>query len=231
MNFLEIVNGARQDCGVSGGDLTSLANLRGENQRFFNWVRDAWLEIQRSKRQWKFLNLLFTFDTVIGQGDYAIGTGPGKVGITADLFSHWDVRKFRIYKDTVTFGDEVELPYWDYDSFRDRYRYGVARTQQARPEAFTVNPDNAIALGLLPDAVYRIEGRYWRQAQRLAVDADIPLCPAQFHDVIKYRAMKSYALYESAPEVLAKAEDGIKRVMPPLIIDQLPTASFGAPLA
>ena len=55
----------------------------------------------------------------------------------------------------------------------------------------------------------------------LAVDADVPEMPVQFHNLIKYYAIEHYGYFESAPEVLARAEKFSKKYMRQLEANQL----------
>lgn len=231
MTFLELINLARQECGVSGSDLTSVENLSGESRRFYNWVRNGWLDIQRAEPQWKFLDLGFQFDTVAGDRDYGFGTGAGTVGIERADWKLWQKDTFRIYADTSGYTDEQILPWMEYQSFRNLYEYGSNRLNQEKPICFTIAPDSAILLGGIPDAVYRVEGRYWRAPQTLADAADEPICPVEFHQIISFRAMMRYALFESAPEVLGDARENYNRMMAQLVNNQGPDISFGEPLA
>ena len=86
-------------------------------------------------------------------------------------------------------------------------------------------------MGLAPDAIYVLTGEYHRSAQILSADADEPEMPSDYHSLIKYQAMKYYGQYESAQEVVDRANDGIRRIMRQLIRNQGQPFRVGGPLA
>jgi hypothetical protein len=77
-------------------------------------------------------------------------------------------------------------------------------------------------LGAVPDAVYTAYGDYYRKAVSLAVSADTPAMPSQFHMAIVYRALMKYAGFDAAPEVKQEAIENYKMLMQALERDQLP---------
>ena len=66
MNFLQLVNQLRVECGVSGPPLTTVAGqiAGSENARMVSWIQQAWIDIQTSKEDWLFLREPFVFNTV-----------------------------------------------------------------------------------------------------------------------------------------------------------------------
>lgn len=50
MNYLELVNRARVECGVSGNALTAVTGQSGENARFTGWINSAYVDIQTAKK-------------------------------------------------------------------------------------------------------------------------------------------------------------------------------------
>jgi len=57
------------------------------------------------------------------------------------------------------------------------------------------------------------------------------LCPARFHDLIAYRALRAYGIFMSAPEVISRADSVIDTLAADLANDQLPAMMTGNPLA
>ena len=49
MNYLQLVNRTRVECGITGPTLTTVQSLTGEAARIANWVTSAWVDIQTSK--------------------------------------------------------------------------------------------------------------------------------------------------------------------------------------
>lgn len=230
MNYLQLINRARQECGVSGPDLATVVGQVGEMRRFVNWVQQAWTEIQTAQDcGWLFLNQPFDFVLVPGQQTYPIDQLP--VSAAAPDFRAWDHNKFRIYTDTVNFGDEMILPFMDWPTFRNTYQYGQMQTETQKPSCVSEDPYKSLLFGGVPDQAYHVRGRYWRQPQVLTLDTDVPLAPTYYHMLIVYRTMMYYAMFEAASEVLAAGEKWYTQMMRQMEVDQMPPVTFGYPLA
>ena len=226
MNFLELVNRTRVECGVTGPALATAQNLTGEAARIANWVTSAWIDIQTSKEDWLFMRATVTFNTVTHQQFYT----PTEAGI-GSTFANWKRDSFRCSSVGQNYADEQLMNYMEYTTFRNLYMYGNMRTTYARPVLVTIDGGKDLGFGSIPDQAYVIDGEYYVKPIELSADADTPALPSNFHMTIVYRAMYYYAGYESAPEVYQRAEFEFKRLMERINIDQLPTIVSGPPLA
>lgn len=233
MSWLQLVNRVRHEAGASGADLTSLGGtLSAENTRIKEWCNEAWIDIQRLHAQWQFMLSDFSFTTTIGLGVYTAAT----LSTPITAFKNWKLDTFRAYNTAAGFPDEQLLPYLPFASFRNMYLFGDMRTTQTRPTFYSVDQSKALRLGPLPDAIYTVNGQYWRLPEGFAADTDTPqgTAPAfteDYHMLIVWKALESYALFESAQEVLTRALREGTKVLSRLQIDQLPTMGYGAPLA
>lgn len=98
LNFLQLVNRVRQNCGMSGSDYTSLATLPADGQRLKNWVNESWMEIQAMHQDWEWQRKSIAFPTVAGQPFYTLS----QIGNASD-FGMWAQDTFRNYANpTVT---------------------------------------------------------------------------------------------------------------------------------
>lgn len=227
MNFLELINRTRVECGVSGPALTTAQNLSGEAARMRNWVSAAWIDIQASKEDWQWMRTPVQFNTVAQQWSYT----PTDAGI-GSTFGNWKRDSFRCSSVGQNYADEQLLNYMEWSTFRNLYQYGNMRTTYARPVVVSIVPgDKSLALGSVPNQAYVITGEYYRKPVELSADADTPALPDRFHLAIVYRAMMSYAGYEAAPEVYQRGELEFRRLMNRINIDQLPNIVSGPPLA
>jgi hypothetical protein len=227
MNFLALVNRARQECGVTGAALTDVTGLSGESQRFVDWVNAAWVDIQTSKEDWQFMRESFSFNTVTQQQFYTTTDA----GVSA-TFGNWKRDSFRVSSVGQSFKDEQLTNFMEYTTFRNLYMYANMRTTYTRPVVVTIRPDDkALGFGAIPDQPYVITGEYYTTPIELTNKTDTPTIPDRFQLAIVYRAMMFYAGYESAPEVYDRGEYEFKRLMNRLLIDQLPTLVSGPPLA
>lgn len=227
MNCLQLINRARQECGVTGPDLTTISGLTGESLRFLNWVNAAWVDIQTAHEDWQFLRTPFQFNTVADQWQYS--AADADVGST---FANWKRDSFRASSVDANYGDEQLLNFMDWNTYRNLYQYANMRNTKARPVVVTiVPPSRDLGFGSIPDQAYVIVGEYYRKPTEFASATEEPDIPPRFHLMIVYRAMMFYAGYEAAPEVYQRGEMEFKRLMNRLEIDQLPDMVSGPPLA
>lgn len=226
MNFLQLAQTLRQECGVSGSGPSSTVSQTGEAKRLVDWINAAWLEIQGLHDTWNFMRGTFSFQTVAGTGDYT----PTAAGLSDHRY--WFKDTLRTYKTAIGIADEQWLVEWDYQVFRNTYRFGLQTTQQGRPVVFAEKPmDKALMLGNVPDDIYTVVGEYQKKPTQLSSDADTPEMPEHLHQVIVYKAMEYYALFESAPEVLSRSRTGYAALKGQLEREQLPPVYLGNPLA
>jgi hypothetical protein len=230
VNYLQLVNRVRVECGVSGAStpLTDLIALSGESSRIASWVNSAWVDIQTAKEDWQWMRDTVEF-TLVTQQQFYTSTEAG-VGST---FANWKRDSWRASSVGQDYKDEQLLNYMDYTTFRNLYMYANMRNTYARPVVVTIDPDKNIGFGTKPDRPYVISGEYYVQPTEFSATTDAPpsVFPTRFHMMIVYRAMMFYGGYESAPEVYQRGEFEFKRLMNRLDIDQLPTLVSGPPLA
>jgi hypothetical protein len=230
VDYLQLVNRARVECGVSGArtPLVTVQGLTGESARLANWVNSAWGDIQTSREDWQWMRAPVEFNTVTQQQTYS----PAQAGI-GTTFANWKRDSFRCSSVGQNYSDEQLLNYMDYTTFRNLYQYGNMRTTYARPVVVSIVPgvDKSLGFGSIPDQPYVITGEYYTRPVDLVDDIDVPAIPERFHLLIVYRAMMFYGGYEAAPEVFQRGEVEFKRLMNRLDIDQIPTPVSGPPLA
>ena len=230
MNYLQLVNRARVECGVSGAStpLVTAQNLTGESARIASWINSAWVDIQLTHEDWQWMRQSVQFNTVTQQQTYT----PAQAGV-GSTFANWKRDSFRCSSVGQNYADEQLLNFMDYTTFRNLYIYGNMRSTYQRPVVVSIAPgaDKSLAFGAVPDQPYVITGEYYVQPTELSADTDEPNIPSRFHMMIVYRAMMSYGGYEAAPEVFQRGETEFKRLMNRLNIDQITTPISGPPLA
>ena len=238
--YLKICQDVARECGVAGGADTSpkpatVTGQTGELNRIVNWVSDAYVEIQGS-HNWRWLRKKFTLNTVAGTDTYAFGacTDVDDAALIT-RFKMWRLDDLRnppkIYLTTAGVGGQVLLTWAPWDNFEYLYKTGSLQTQTSQPIHITVNPKDEIQLGITPNDIYTLIGDYHKSAQVLAVDGDIPEVPTVYHELIKYQAMEFYGLFESAPEIIARAQKGIRRITNQLNRNQSQPFRIAGPMA
>ncbi|MES2942924.1 MAG: hypothetical protein V4772_08650 [Pseudomonadota bacterium] len=222
MNFLSLVQRAASECGAANVPQSVLGQT-GEALRFVNWVNEAWNDIQSSHQDWLWLRSSTSFALTQGQAIYT----PVECGISSGNFGDWDRETFRYYTTASGLPTEMFVGYMDYDKWRDIYQFGSQRDVESQPIHATITPDKSLGMGPSPAAGYTFSADYYLAPSYMAANADIPLLPTQFHLLIVYGAMMSYAAFESAQEVYQRGEKKYKEVMQKLIVDQLPELMVG----
>ena len=227
MNFLELVKRARQECGIAGdGPVTTVGQTR-EMKRLVDWTAQAWVDIQNERSDWDFLRRDATFRTVAGQQEYEAGQG-----LDINIIDHkkWRADSFRLYLESAGVGSQQYLCQSSYTAFRECYMFGSQRLVTAMPRHITVMPDRKLALGSTPDNVYVVEGEYYRRAQVLIADADIPLMDEDYHMLIVYGVMKKYGMFEVANEQISAAREERGRLELRMINEYTPAIEMGGSL-
>lgn len=236
MNRLALCQRLVLECGVSG-TLSSATGQTGSLGRIVTWIDQGWAELQTKHDDWTFMrssNLLgagASFTTVAGTAFYPLGTGAGTCGIAAANFGKWDRDSFRNYTTAVGTSNEMPLDEIPFDTWRDAYMLGAMRSVQTRPVAVAIGPDNSVCLGPPPNALYTVTADYFVAPTAMSADTDTPTgLPGHFHMIIVYDAMRSYAGYESAPEVMQRGQSGYDRLLKQLEALRAPQVSFAGAL-
>jgi hypothetical protein len=233
--FLQLVNLARSEAAVAGGDLTTLqSGLTKESQLFKSWVANEWLILQGKHPDWQFLRTTGEFNSVANQAQYTPQQAEATVdgtSATASILADWKRDSFRISTAGNSYADEAIFGFMPWDTFRNMYQYGAMRAARNKPVVFSVDPQKNIWLGATPDQAYTVGYEFYRTPQALSADADTPLMPDRFHSLVAYKALRAYGIYMSAPEVIGRADDKINELYGGLVNDQLPGIVSGPPLA
>jgi hypothetical protein len=223
--FLELCQDFREEAGITGSGPVSVIGQTGEMKRVVNWILKAYKDIQNKHRNWDFLRENFSFETIASTSTYL------PTAVSLDELATWKQDTFRIYRTATGVADEQWLRCWRWDELRDAYLIGPSRSQTGRPTEFAIKPDKSVVFWPAPDAVYTVTGEYFQRAQTMTANADEPLLPEQFHDIIKWRAMMYYGAYEGAAEVYANGKSEYARMMFEMRLDQLPGITLGGALA
>jgi len=222
VTFLALCQRLRQEAGLSGTGPASVLSQVGEMKRIVDWVASGYEDIQNLHATWRFLRTGFSFSTIVSTQDYT----PAAVALTE--FSEWIKNDIRIYSSVA---DESQLEYYPWDIFRQAFFFGSQRTQTGRPSIVTVKPDNALALWALPDAVYTVNGEYYKSAQVMTANADTPVIPTKFQMIICWKGLMHYGAYAGAEEKYAHGSNEYKKLLSMLEYEQLEDFTYGEPLA
>ena len=231
MNYLQLVQRLRSEVGASGTGPSSVISQIGQPQRLVDWINTAWLEIQGVHNTWNWMRKPFAWETVANVGDYLPSaiTNTLTGSVMTDM-RYWYKDTFRCQKKSIGIQDEQWLVEWEYNVFRNTYRFNVQVA--SRPVVFAENPQGkALMLGPYPNDVYIVTGEYQQRPYSLVANDDVPNIPDYYHMAIVYKAMEYYGLYEAAPEVLARGQQKYQALLTQLEHEQLQEVYLGNPLA
>ena len=235
MNYLTICQTFARKVGIpTSGFLTAVNPTSAELTRVVGWVDEAWNEIQTLRDDWHWMRESTSWVTSSGGYSYALGTGAGTVGITADTFGKWCTNDgvFRNYPTASGNASEIMMDFEpDYDTWRNLYLLSGTRSTRTRPHTYAIAPDKSILLGPVPDSGYTVTADYFSAPTAMTQDNEIPAIPARYHYLLIYRAMMLYGEFESAPEVYGAGERGWSKMWAALESDQLDRVFAGAALA
>lgn len=225
MNFAELCREVGSRCEITGYASINPESSTGEHGKVVSWTREAWVSLQQ-QHEWTFLRRDFSFTTALGQSTYLRAAIQAEGAPVRAI----DVESVRCWRESIGRADEQFMVEWDWDEWYDTFGFGIQ--PQSRPQVFTIRPeDSAFVLGPLPDDIYRISGKYWRQAQRLTQAADTPVIDDEMHMAIVFKAMLTYANRESAAEIKLEATERLDEVMSLMRRRYLPAGSSMRPLA
>ena len=194
-----------------------------------SWVRQAWLDIQNSAR-WRFLYRDLPGTAVLVQGTDCYDAA--SFGLRADDFQSWVIADSQIGAalsiwDPTVFPDNPQADQSDVfptdDALRKRtYGYGAEAVRQGRPLEVAINDRNQLCFSPIPDAAYRVTGTYIRSPQILNADEDVPIMPAQYHEGIKWKALRLLAEFDEADALVLQTTDlNFRRYYDPMRRDLL----------
>jgi len=225
--FLELCQDvARESRTVSGTCPVVVTNQSGRLLNIVNWTIKAWEDIQQSRNAWLWMRKEFTGMTSSGTARYTDASW----NITD--FARWitDPEAITLYDQSTGVSDEGTLRDITWAEWRRRYGRGVQTNN--KPSEYAVSPQMEFCLGGIPDGVYVVNGEYYKTAQKLTDNADIPELPIRFHQVIVHRALMYLTESDENGVGYAAAKDHFTSMMRELERDQLPQISLGGgPLA
>jgi len=239
LTFIQVCKKVCLECGVPQGE-AAISAVTGNTPglaRIVSWVSQGYEELQNKKLgQWRWMRVTASANTVASTGEYAYTSFTDALTSAAITRLHsWRANDIndppKIYLSSGGIGGQSWLSYLPWDMFKSIYRIGTQNTATGQPATISVNPQNKIALGNIPNAVYVVTLDYHRSAQVLAANDDIPELPVEFHYLLVYLAMQKYGYYESAQEIISRAKQGILEMRGQLEGNQLPTISKAGPLA
>ena len=217
MTFIEMVRAVRSRVGMQGNTPSSISGAVGAEIDLVNAVKDAWIDIQNSRDDWKWQRASKQFYTVVDDFDYDVDE---ILPVVHTAFDRWrDDSTYYINADNK----RVPVRYVGYDYYN---RSNIDSEVSNSPRVFTVRPwDNTVLINP-PDQIYTMYIGYQKSLQDLSGDADVPDMPAHFHMLIVYKAIEKFTVGIGAPELYNKYAQEYVTLWGTLTRSQLPEKHF-----
>lgn len=197
MTFLDLCQAMRRRAGISGQGPVTVDGQKGEYERIVDWVRQAWLDLQGYRYDWRPLWASNTIAVAIGQNEISLPTE----------WSQPIVESFSFAGDSLRYVDWRHFP--------------GNSTKTGTPSAVSRRPDGKLQLWPTPDAAGDLTFEFFKTPQVLTLNADEPWLPDHQQDAIIFQAMAYYAVYEDAPEVYADSMRKVEELRQRMVAEQV----------
>lgn len=209
MNYLQLCQALRQECGIQGTGPTAVTSQTGILKRIVDYIASADESIQLLHADWEFLVSTWSDDTVVGTESY---TAPTDLGA-------WNRESFAVDRGTSTARTLRVVP----------YQRRVYERSNEEPSYVMVHPSSGnIVLQAPADAVYELSADYWAAPTKMTANTDTSDIPAQFHRVIIARGKMWFAEDEELPNLFQTAAQEYATLLSALEAHSLPGQNFRA---
>ena len=228
MTFLELCQRVAQESGTVSGAASppTVISQTGRLAKIVNWTASAWEDIQRERKDWQFLRLEGTAETVSGIDAYDLPANGADWIVNTD-HSGWS--GISAYRTADGVGGESYLRWLPWADWRDRFTIGTQTN--AAPDFVTISPQRQLRLGPKPDGAYTLRYEYRRKPQVFALDADEPIIPDEYHMLIVWTALIYLGTDDEATTQLPLWERRRQKMMFDLLRDQTPGLTLAPPFA
>ena len=216
--FLQLVNDLERESGTiyQNQRVGSVLNAPGRQEKMVEWVAEAWRLIQTSRQDWPWMRKEFSAPLVSDQSRYTAA----QLGLTS--FSRWVpssplFQPYALFDPAIGAGEEQPLIEIPFAEWKQRWSRGVH--DALRPREVSFDYERMLCVGPKPDKVYTLTGEYFRSAQMLSANTDVPICPEQHHAVIVWRALMLMAGHDEAPGAAAFANSEYTKCLRALVDD------------
>jgi hypothetical protein len=214
VNYLELARRLHRESLRSTAAPTSVTGASIEHSRLFDWVQDAWHELQ-IERNWRWMRA--TIDAALTSGQQSYDSSE----LGATNFDSWRQNDEAYWPVVYTTGQPNSLwhlDFWQLNQFRQEW---VWRDWGSTvPTCWTFDETDQLLLGPKPGADLSIRAEYLKAATALTADTDIPNMPERFHMLLVWRALKEVSIADAAPELLARADANWRAMKNALMVDQ-----------
>ena len=231
--YLELCQSVARESGTvpGSGKPTAVTSQTGRLGNIVDWVDRAWRDIQRSQQAWKWMYADFSGSTAASTQRYTATA----LGI-ASRFSRWVPMgadgnwMFSVFLPADGQATETHIRHMEWQDFKRLYLFGSAATDTGKPQVMSVDESQQIVFYPIPDAVYTVRGTYYKSPQIMTADDDEPEMPAEFHDLIRWRALLKLGGFDENVAQYPFWKSEARAVSGDLIAHQLPSFTMDEPL-
>lgn len=230
--FLELCRGVARESGTMTGGSSSIGSVVDQTGRaalIVKWTDSAWRAIQTHRSTWEWMNAQFEKALTIGKQDYS-GADFALTRLSRFLADN-RMRRVTLYDPAIGYADEGYLSYVSYAEFYPTYQVGSNRSSTGKPQIVSINDTGKLVLWPTPDKAYMVRGWYRKTPQTLALDADVPECPEEFHEVIQWRALMFLGQYDESVTQFPFWNVEFRRILSLMEREQLPMIQMPGALA
>lgn len=200
MNFLQLAQRLHRELARSGTGPVAFATDTMPNIELFDWLNDAWLNLQGEPRDWHWMRRKLDEPLTIGQSSYDGAT------LAPSDFGHWrpaaDDYTVRVYEPTaptvVSRLDFLSLPEFN-------RRFEDVPPDDGRPRFWSIDDDGSLLIAPAPDVDYNVKASYKAAPLLMAADTDEPAMPARHHMLLVWKALADAGQFDAAPDVVQRA--------------------------
>lgn len=210
----------------------SVTGLSGRADKIAGWVKQAWINIQNERADWRWMTREFTGNIVANTSRYA-GTAFGLTRVAAWKVDTPEEVIMSLYDPAIGARDEGTIVYEPFSQWRASYGRGAHDAQ--RPTVWSIDHQNNLCLGATPDQSYTLRGLYRVTPQELVASGDVPEMPERFHRVIVFEAIRLMSNSDEAAVTTVTSTADMQILKQALVRDQIETPGLdsggGGPLA
>jgi len=214
MNFLKMAQEVRHKSGVQGTGPSSI-DTTGYDQVFVTTVKDVWKDIQVAKKTWKWMRASEDLLTQVDKTVYTID----------EIFG--PVNRFKaFYPETFyieSAGKKTPMVYMNYENFIRKF---INEESGSTPRYFSIRPQDSAIVITKPNAIYGIYYDYHKSVQELTLATDIPECPSDYHNIIVYGSVASYAISMGMQTLQQEYSQRFTEGYDQMVREQVPKAIF-----
>lgn len=220
-NYLELTQTTRLLCGMQGVGPSSVTAAQGVEGVLVRFVRDAYVDIQNMREDFRWMEAAQSFSTIADQDEYNMQE---IFGVSSPPLKKYQKPSFII---TNSAGKKNYLAFVERNVLEARY---LNNTQTKLPIQYTIDPPtNNLILKSTPDGVYNVDFRYQKSPEILSLDAQVPALPLSFHNLIVYKATEKMAIYLGVPEIFREYSTEVAKMSGQLMRMELPKMRMSAP--